>query len=526
MIRVPSCCTIWRTAAALAGTAVLTLPSVARAQGAYEQLQAFSAVLSHARLNYVDSVDFNRLVRGAITGMLSSLDPHSHYVTRQEFELRSQWDRGELAGPGLRLENAGRDVTVLSVLAEGSAAKAGVVAGDRVLRVNDSTAEGLSAEAVEVQLLGKKGSKVRVVLERGNRLTSDTLVVSLKRKPLDHKVVSSARLLEPKTGYVSLAEFTPLAPEDLARAIKTLRGKGANQLILDLRGNPGGDMEAMVSIASTFLPAGTEIYHTQGRKRTGLDSVFTAKQGEFVKLPLIVLINSESASAAEMMAGSFQDHDRALILGRRSFGKALMQSSLPLPNGDVVWLTTARVVTPSGRIIQRRYSGQGIDQYIAGAGKAGSAEDTLTAYRTDHGRQVRGGGGILPDVVRPISVELPVWFSIAIDSGYDSLADSVARTLANEPSARAAWMADSAAWDTRLVTPFVARVRSGLGIPVAPNPPLRARMGRLLAARAAAERWGPEAAEDLLIADDADIRAALKEFPRLPELLRGGPSGR
>jgi hypothetical protein len=139
-------------------------------------------------------------------------------------------------------------------------------------------------------------------------------------------------------------------------------------------------------------------------------------------------------------------------------------------------------------------------------------------------RQVRGGGGILPDVVRPLSVELPVWFSVAIDSGYDSLADSVARTLANEPSARAAWMADTAAWDARLVTPFVARVRSGLGIPVAPSPPLRARMGRLLAARAAAERWGPEAAEDLLIADDADIRAALKEFSRLPELLRAGPN--
>jgi peptidase S41-like protein len=282
----------------------------------------------------------------------------------------------------------------------------------------------------------------------------------------------------------------------------------------------------MVSISSTFLPAGTEIYHTQGRKRTGLDSVVTKRQGEFVKLPLIVLINSESASAAEIMAGSFQDHDRALILGRRSFGKALMQSSLPLPNGDVVWLTTARVVTPSGRIIQRRYSGQGLDQYIAGAGKAGSAEDTLISYRTDRGRQVRGGGGILPDVVRPVSAELPVWFSVALDSGYDSVADSVARTLGNEPSAKAAWSTDSSAWDARLVTPFVARVRAGLGITVAPLPPLRARMGRILAARAAAERWGPDAAEDLLIAHDADIRAALKEFARLPELLRQEPSGR
>ena len=526
MTRVPSCWTIWRTAAVLAGTGVFTIPSVGRAQAAYEQLQAFSAVLSHARLNYVDSVDFNRLVRGAISGMLSSLDPHSHYVTRQEFELRSQWERGELAGPGLRLDNAGRGVTVLSVLPEGSAAKAGVAAGDRILQVNDSTAEGLSAEAVEVRLLGEKGTKVRVVLERGNQLALDTLVVSLKRTPLEHKVVTSTRLLEPRTGYVRLTEFTPLAPEELSKAIKKLRGKGGKQLILDLRGNPGGDMEAMISIASSFFPAGTEIYHTQGRKRTGLDSVVTDRQGEFVKLPLIVLINSESASAAEMMAGSLQDHDRALVLGRRSFGKALMQTSLPLPNGDVAWLTTARVVTPSGRIIQRRYSGQGVDQYLAGAGKAGSAQDTLPSYRTDRGRQVRGGGGILPDVVRPPNAELPVWFSVAVDSGYDSVVDSVARTLADEPSAKAAWVADSAAWDARLVTPFIARIRAGLGIRVDPDPPLRARVGRLLAARAAAERWGPEAAEDLLIAHDGDIDAALKEFARLPELLRQEPAGR
>jgi len=211
---------VCRTAAALATTGLLTLPTPAEAQGAYEQLQAFSAVLSHARLNYVDSVDFNRLVVGAIRGMLSSLDPHSHYVTRREFELRAQWDRGELAGPGLELENAGQVVTVLSVVPKGPAAEAGVEAGDRVLRVNDSTAEGLSADAVEVRLLGEKGSKVQVVLERGNPLTAESLVVSLKRTPLDHPVVSPPRILGPETGYVRLAEFTPLAPEELAKALE------------------------------------------------------------------------------------------------------------------------------------------------------------------------------------------------------------------------------------------------------------------------------------------------------------------
>ena len=508
-----------RMAAALATTGVVTLPAPAQAQGAYEQLQAFSAVLSHARLNYVDSVDFNRLVAGAIRGMLSSLDPHSHYVTRREFELRAQWERGELAGPGLELENAGQVVTVLSVVPKGPAAEAGVEAGDRVLRVNDSTAEGLSAEAVEVRLLGEKGSRVQVILERGNPLTAESLVVSLKRTPLDHPVVSPPRMLGPETGYVRLAEFTPLAPEELAKAIKKLRGRGAEQLILDLRGNPGGSMEAMISIASTFLPARSEIYHTQGRKKTGLDSVVTKSEGEFAKIPLILLIDAESASASEILAGSLQDHDRALVVGRRSFGKALIQTSLPLPNGDVVWLTTARVVTPSGRIIQRRYAAMGVEQYLERAGKGGAAEDTLTLYRTDRGREVRGGGGILPDVPAAPSAELPVWFSMAMDRDY-AQASSAAQLLGKENSVKAAWISDTAGWDTRLVEPFLDRVRSGLAIQVAPSPSLRARIGRILAYRAALERWGPEAAEEFLVANDSDIRVALQQFSHIPALLR------
>jgi carboxyl-terminal processing protease len=333
-------------------------------------------------------------------------------------------------------------------------------------------------------------------------------------------------LVGPETGYVRLAEFTPLAPEELTKAVKKLRGMGAKQLILDLRWNPGGDMQAMASIASTFLPAHTEIFHTQGRKKTGLDSVATDGGGDFVKLPLILLINAETASAAEVMAGSLQDHDRAVIVGRRSFGKALMQNALPLPNGDVVWLTTARVVTPSGRVIQRRYRGQGRDEYIAGGGKGGSAEDTLTLYRTDRGRPVRGGGGILPDVARPLTADLPVWFSVAMDSGYASVADSLAPTLGSDPSAKTAWMADSAAWDAKLVTPFMARVRSGLGVQVLPGPALRARIGRFLASQTAAERWGPEAGEEFFVAHDADIRAALNEFPRLSTLLLVPPSNR
>jgi carboxyl-terminal processing protease len=497
------------------------------AQGsAYEQLQTFTGVLSHVRMNYVDSVDFGSLVQASIRGMLSSLDAHSRYVTRQEFELQAQWERGELGGPGLILEDAGRVATVLSVMPDGPAARAGIQPGDRLVRLNDTTVAGLGAGSVEALLVGEVGTKVRLTMERGNALVSDTLTVTLKRSKIEHPVVSAPQMVDSQTGYVRLEQFTPPSPKELANAIKKLRGMGAKQLILDLRSNPGGDVEAMAAIASAFLPERTEILHTQSRRTAALPPLFTTKNGDFAKLPLILLIDAESASAAEMLAGSLQDHDRALLIGRRSFGKALIQSSLPLPNGDVVWLTTARVVTPSGRIIQRRYvPGRG-EQYFEGAGSRGAPEDTVAVYRTDRGREVRGGGGILPDLVRPSPPKLPVWFSMAMDSGYAGVADSVAQLLGKDVSARAAWMVDTAGWDTRLTAPFLARVRSGLGIQVSPEPALRARIGRILANRTAGQRWGSEAAEEFQIRNDAEIRAALKEFGRIPELLKTSAAGR
>lgn len=458
---------------------VAAVPGRLAAQGtAYEQFQAFSGVLSHVRLNYVDSVDFGTLLQASIRGLLSSLDPHSRYVTRQEYLLRSQWDRGELASPGLRLENSGPAVTVLSVT--GSAAKAGIQPGDRLLRVNDTTVARGSAEAVEIRLLGEKGSKVRLILERGT-VSPDTVALTLKRQLLGHVVVSDPRMVGPETGYIRLAEFIPPAPKALKKAVERVRDLKAKQLILDLRGNPGGDIQSMVEIASMFLPGRTEIFHTQSRKKDLSTAVGTEQAGEFAKLPLILLVDAGSASAAEILAGSLQDQDRALILGRRSFGKALMQTSLPLPNADIVWLTTARVVTPSGRVIQRRYSGIGATEYLQRAGQGGAQEDTAAVYRTARGREVRGGGGILPDVILPGASELPIWFSQASDSGYDSVSDSVANLLSSEPAARAAWMSDSVSWDARLVTPFLARLRSGLGITVVPDAPLRARLGLILA---------------------------------------------
>jgi carboxyl-terminal processing protease len=511
----------WRLASAAACLASLVgIPARAQAQvSTYEQLQSFSSVLSQVRANYVDSVNVGSLVRAAIVGMLRSLDPHSRYQAREDFELEARFDAGQLAAVGLSVEDADGAPVVLNVVPGGAAARAGILPGDRVRAMNDSAVAGLGARTLALRLLGERGTRVRLTLERGPRWEPDTFVVTLKRAIIEHHVVSPPRLVEPGTAYIRLAEFTPPAAKELRDALERLRGMGAKRLILDLRGNPGGSIAAMIEIAQEFLPAHTSVFRTAGRKKSGVDSVVTAQAGDFVTLPLIVLVDEGSASASEMLTGTLQDHDRALVVGRRTFGKALMQTALPLPGGDVVWLTTARVITPSGRLIQRSYQGIAAEQYYSLAGRTGLASDTLTVYHTDHGRPVRGGGGIRPDVERP-AASFPVWFPVALDSGFvEAVADSVAAVLPANKEARVAWLDESARWDRDLVTPFLARVRTRVAVRAEPDTALRARLGRALASRAAEVRWGPDGAEEFLLHNDPDIRAAIAAFPALPQSL-------
>ncbi len=500
--------------------AVLLSPAPLAAQSTtYEQLQTFSGVLSQIRANYVDSVETALLVRAAITGMLKSLDPHSYYVSRSDFEVRQAWDDGRLAVTGLLLEDGEEAPIVVAVQPASPAQQAGIMPGDRVLQVDNVATTGKGARTVELQLLGEKGSKVRLMLERGPRIEPDTLSLTLKRNVVEHQVVPPPHMVNKTVGYVRLEQFTVAGVPKFESAVKQLRGDGAQVLIIDLRGNPGGNVAALIEIVAMFLPAKSDVMHAQGRKKTGLETVTTKDDGEFRNMPLIVLVDEGSASASEMLAGALQDHDRALIVGRRSFGKALVQMALPLPNGDVVWLTTARIASPSGRVIQRSYTGVEAERYRELAGKPVVGTDTLLLYHTDAGRPVRGGGGITPDVVRE-APPLPVWFTAAADTGLVlAVADSVAETLPNTPAARDAWMSAPARWDSLLVTPFLARVRSTLGVRAEPDLAVRQRLGRILADRVAEVRWGSEAGAAFAIANDPDIALAVEQVPKLQQLL-------
>ena len=505
-----------RGAAWLTGTLIL-VPTALGAQTSYESLQSFSSVLGQIRARYVDTVVTSALVRDAIIGMLQGLDPHSTYVSQPDFALRNSWLGGKLGSPGLILEEGDGTPVVLSVQRGSPSWKSGVLPGDRVVEVNDTLVAGMSSAKVELKLIGEKGSRVRVKFARGSRTLADTLRLQLTRALLEARAVSLVRMVDGSTGYLRLEEFLPQAAGEIDDGIKELQQQRATRVILDLRGNPGGSIQAMVQVASLFLPKGAVILRASARRTTGYENEVVVGSGRWQDLPLVVLIDEGSASASEILAGALQDNDRALVVGRRSFGKALMQAALPVSNGDMIWLTIARIHTPSGRLIQRRYEGLGLQQYYAAAGQPGDARDTTLEFRTLSGRVVHAGGGIRPDVERVVS-PLPTWFSSAADSGLaNRLSDSVAQGLKPTPEGERSWRQDPAAWDRLLVSPLMAAAGPGATADTA----TRARMGRILGARAAEVRWGSDAGESFRLANDPDVLLALRQFSRIGEVLKG-----
>ncbi len=391
--------------------------------------------------------------------------------------------------------------------------------GDRLTGIDGVPTAGLNARAIALRLAGDKGSKVTMLIERGPKLEPDSVSVTVKRAmPKLENYVTATLMVDATTGYVKLAEFGEKSARDVHDAVNRLRGEKARQLILDLRGNPGGIVTEAVDMAEQFLPSNSLVFSTKGRQPSVNKEYRTTGGGDFDAMPMVVLVDQGSASAAEALTGSLQDNDRAVIAGRRTFGKALMQTGFLVPGGYVE-LTIGHVISPSGRYIQRPYTGLQLEQYYAFAGDS-AWQDTTRTFRTLHGRIVRGGGGIAPDVPLPAPASAPRWWTVAADSGWDrAVADSVANTLDPTAAAQAAWSADSSAWDSRLLPPFLARVRTRLHVPATLDALTRAAMARKLAAEAATVRWDPDAGYALTILNDPDVIAARGLFARAGQIL-------
>jgi carboxyl-terminal processing protease len=360
--------------------------------------------------NYVDTVNPENLQKEAIDGMLLSLDPHSMYIPASEFHDANDPLMGNFDGIGVQFRIERDTVMVVNTVAGGPSEKLGILAGDRIVKVDDKNIANIKItnELVMKKLKGPKGTKVKVsIFRRGLKKLID---FTITRDVIPTWSVDISYAVAKNIGYVKLSKFSATTHDELVEALKKLKKEGVSKLILDLRGNSGGYLNEAIAVADEFLTSGKLIVYTKGEHRPKQVATATSA-GEWDNLPVIVLIDENSASASEIVAGAIQDNDRGEIIGRRSFGKGLVQEQLNLSDGSALRLTVARYYTPTGRCIQKPYTKGAEDYYMEyyhryEDGEMESADsikmnDSLK-YKTPGGKTVYGGGGIMPDIFVPL----------------------------------------------------------------------------------------------------------------------------
>jgi carboxyl-terminal processing protease len=383
---------------------------VASGGNVYQQARLFDDVLGHVSAYYVDSIGETDLYDRATRGMLEQLkDPYSVLLTGDDYKALTEQTSGNYAGLGIQIDVRDGWITVVAPLPETPAERAGVATGDQIIEVDGKSTEGWKNDAAVKALRGEAGSKVTITVRRSGVV--DPIRFALTRAQIHIRSVPAGTLFDAGVGYISLNPVAETSAEELRSEIGALKAKGMKSLILDLRLNPGGLLDQGVKVADIFLDTKQEIVATRGRARGATKEFFDDAKQSWPELPIVVLVNDGTASAAEIIAGALQDHDRAVVVGTPTFGKGLVQTLFPLGDGVALKLTTARWFTPSGRTIQRIAKNEE-DQAEQAALEAGdtvpgmlekehsdSAIRTRPIFHTDAGRVVRGGGGIVPDIV-------------------------------------------------------------------------------------------------------------------------------
>lgn len=370
-----------------------------------------NAVLNLIQSEYVDSIDVKDLVEQAIPAIIGNLDPHSYYIPASDIRAENEKLDGSMSGIGVSFFMMNDTANVDQVIPNGPAEKVGMLAGDRIISVNGESIVGgtLTAEGIRSKIRGEKGTKVRIGVKRNT--SKKTLTFTITRDDIPMNTIDVSYMLDDKTGYIKIAQFGKNTYDEFFAALSKLKKDGASRYIVDLRGNPGGYMEMAILMVNEFLEQGELIVYTKGRKEREDIQVWSDDQGSFHDAQVAVLIDEYSASASEIMAGALQDNDRGLVVGRRSFGKGLVQKQIYLPDSSAIRLTIARYYTPSHRCIQKDYTLGDEDDYSKelydrySHGELYCADsikvDKSKIFRTANGRIVYGGGGIVPDIFVP-----------------------------------------------------------------------------------------------------------------------------
>jgi carboxyl-terminal processing protease len=373
-----------------------------------EGIQKLNDVLSYTEKYYVEEVDTPKLVEAAVKGIMEELDPHSFYISANDFTSIEESFRGDFEGIGIEFQVVNDTLTVVSPITGGPSEALGILPGDRILKIEGEDCIGITNEEVRQKLRGEAGTKVIVSIQRTG--VSELIEYEITRDKIPIYSVDAKLMLDYKTGYVSVSRFSETTYDELTAALKELKQKGMNQLVIDLRGNPGGYLSQAVDIADLFIDGKKKIVYTKGRREDTNEEYFASLPSAFEKMPLIILINHGSASASEIVSGAVQDWDRGLIVGETSFGKGLVQRQFALSDNSAIRLTISEYYTPSGRLIQRDYKNKKnpeeyyseiLDSVAEGDNTDHEVEkdSTKPIFKTDGGRTVYGGGGITPDFI-------------------------------------------------------------------------------------------------------------------------------
>ncbi len=386
----------------------------------------FRQILYYVDNIYVDSVNTVDIAEEAISQMLKELDPHTSYIKKSDVALANSQLEGDFEGIGVEFSISNDTLMVVTPLAGGPSESAGIQAGDRIVSVDDDTIAGTGLTSAKVfnKLRGVKGSVVKLgIFRKGQKSLS---FYNITRDKIPTKTLDAAYMIDDEIGYLKVTRFGAKTYEEFRDGLRSLKQKGLKKLILDLRGNPGGYMHCAVQMVDEFIPGKELIVYTDGKGGRFDEKELASNKGLFEEQPLIVLINEGSASASEIVSGALQDHDRALIVGRRSFGKGLVQKPIPLVDGSEMRLTISRYYTPSGRSIQKpyeygneaAYQMEMLERYQNGEVFQidSSKIDPDQRFKTSKGRLVFGGGGIFPDLFTPRDT---TYYSKLLEEIYD-----------------------------------------------------------------------------------------------------------
>ncbi len=490
------------------------------------QLDLFSQVLSLVQSNYVEPPDNQKLIKGAIDGMLKSLDPHTVFLPPQRADRLDEDFHGEYSGVGIQFELRDNKIVVISPLEGTPAFRLGIHAGDRIIAVDTKPlAKGLTNDDVFKLLRGPTGSVVQVTIEREGQ--SDTIVFNIERAKIPIESVPYAYMIRPGVGYVRIIRFAQTTGQELESSMAKLHDQGMKQLIVDLRSNGGGLLSEAVDVLDQIVPSGKLLVYTRGRiPSANADYRSDDRPRIGPDVPVIVLIDHGSASASEIVSGAIQDLDRGLVAGTNSFGKGLVQNQFRLNDGSKLLLTIAHYYTPSGRLIQRDYS-KFADQkdYVEDAFKDDVPSDSVLAtrpkFKTAGGRDVYGGGGIYPDVLikdppvltRPEidMINKRVFFRYGTHRNVRQPKEHW--TVASLD--RATFALSDGEWGQLRSTMDQEKVALTDSIWKAERP----FMLRQVRAEIASEALGAQERYKILVEDDTQLQAALDLFPRASKLL-------